>query len=524
MKSNKIYKEPLFYIILFVGAIVYINYFTLSVPYFWDCPWFVFHDPGLVKGFIKDTLILTQDKLENDRPFMNLFFYFNTRLFGRDYFYLRLVKNIFFGFYIVLAYILARRFIQDRFYSLILVVFVLFSFPVFIHEVVLSEPFIYTEPVKILAFLLFLYDFNRAKTSVLRQISIAVLLHLIFKSYSPNYSAFITLLLFTLLYDYRKVKRYSFLLVYLLAVNFPLGKIINPALNKESSRVALNIGQFYSFFIKDFFRNPLATPSFRNIYYKSFLQVLTPTLFLTTLYYFIRLIAASNSRFIKENKMAFCFAFAYLIPESIIWFLLPEPASRYFSSQVLPIALFISLILFSARRYLVRLKPSKAFVILIFLVYVGYNFTYTYFFRATWLSSEIGKRKAADYIETIRADNTLVLFKRESVAPDYFPLNTDGDFYKAPEGIMYLSPGNYSSEYLKSFKDYKEIYIVQKETSFKKNKVPNLNLENRPDLVLVKVIEGKTDSLFDKINMTVCKLLQMDYQPNKFYIYKAGIR
>lgn len=513
--------ELVTYIILFICAMAYINYFTLSVPYFWDCPLFIFHDPASVKGFIKNALTLTQSKLENDRPLMNLFFYFNTLLFGKNYFYLRIVKNIFFGFYIVLAYILARRFIKDKFYSLISVIFVLFSFPVFVHEVVLSEPVIYTEPIKMLAFLLFLYDFDKEKTSVFRQIFIAILLHLIFKSYSPTYSAFITLFLFTILYNYKKIKRYWLLLVYLLMINFPLGKIINPSLNKESPRVILNTTQFYLFFLKDFFKNLLAIPLFENIYNKKFLQIMTPPLFLMTVFYFIRLLTTSCNKFLRENRMALCFIFAYLIPELIIWFFLPEPASRFFSSQALPTALFISLVLFSSYKYLLRLKPNKTFIILVFLVYVTYNFAYTYMFRATWLSSELGKRKVADYIETIRGDNTLVIYKQEQAAPDYTPLNMKGDFYKIPpHGVMYLASDDFSSRYLKSFKNYKEIYIVQKETSSKKNRVPDLNFKERIDLALVKVVEGKADALFDKVNFSLCKILRLNYQPNQFYIYK----
>lgn len=512
--------EILIYAGLFVMALIYINFFTLAVPYFWDCPSFIFHNPNSIKHFIKETLTLTQGRLENDRPFMNLIFYLNTLFSGRDYFHLRLLKNVFFSSYIVLSYIFIRKFIKDRFYVLMGVVFIFFSFPVFVHEVVLSEPFIYTEPFKILTFLIFLYDFSKERTSVLRQLTIALLLHLIFKSYSPNYSAFLTLFLFLLLFDYKKVKRYSFLLIYLLAVNFPIGKIINPSFNRETSRVALNITQFKLFFFKDFLKNLLALPSFKNIYNKRFLQIITPPLFLTSAYYLTALISNSYNKFTKEHRMALCFGAAYLFPELLLWFLLPEPASRYFSSQVLPVALFIVIIFFSADRYLWKLRSKKIFVSLIFLIYIFYNFAYTYMFRATWLSTEIGKRKVADYIENIRNQDTVVLFTADNAAPSYTPLRKYGEFYKQPDGIIYFAAENYSNQNLKTIRDYKEIYVVQKETSFRRNKVPDINFDSRKDLALINIIEGKTDSAFDRTNSFICKILNINYQPNKFYIYR----
>jgi len=244
-------------------------------------------------------------------------------------------------------------------------------------------------------------------------------------------------------------------------------------------------------------------------------------LFLVILFYFIRLITTSCNKFLRENRMALCFIFAYLVPELIIWFFLPEPATRYFSSQVLPVSLFITLIFYSSSKYMSFLKPNKIIIASLLLIYVGYNFTYTYLFRATWLSSELGKRKVADYIETVRGANSVVLYKQEQVAPDYIPLNKNRDFYIIPpQGIAYLPSNDYSSQYLKSFNNYSYIYVIQKETSFKKNRLPDLDFTKRRDLVLVKVIEGKTDSLFDKINLSVCNLLHINYQPNKFYIYK----
>ncbi len=514
------FKEKVIYLTLFFIAFIYMNFFALSVPYFWDCPWFIFHDPGQVKVFIKQALTITQNRFEGDRPVMNLFFYFNTLLFGKDYFYLRIIKNIFFAFYIIFSYALIRNFIRERFFALMGVFFLVFSFPVFIHTVVFSEPFIYTEPLKIFAFLLFLSDFLEPKSSITRQVFVALFLHLAFKSYAPTYSAFITLFLFIIFADYRKLNRYVFLLTYLFLLNFPLGKLIHPAVSQETTRVSLNLSQFYTFFIKNTLRNAVKPPSFENIYYKSFIQVVTPVIAGAVIFYSARLMISARNKFFQKNKVALCFASAYLLPELFIWFVLPEPASRYFSSQALPIALLSSIIFMNANKYLKTVKPFKGLMLLLMIAYAGYNFTYTYLYRATWLSTEIGKRKVADYIEDTRKSKTIVLYEAENAAPGYFPLNLKKDFYKLPKDIEYRPATDYNNAYLKTLSGYPEVYVVQKETSLKKRLVPNIKFNNRPDLELVKVIAGDTDSLFDVMNKRICAILRVGYQPNYFYIYR----
>lgn len=513
-------KEYFIYLTLFFIAFIYMNFFTLAVPYFWDCPWFIFHEPGKAVEFIKQAFTVTQNKFEGDRPIMNLFFYFNTMLFEKDYFFMRIVKNLFFASYIMLAYTLIKQFLHKRFYALFSTFFILFSFPVFLHTVIFSEPFIYTEPLKIIAFLLFLSDFMREKTSILKQIFIVILLQLAFKSYAPNYSAVITLLLFTLFYDFHRLKRYAVILIYLVLLNFPLGKILHPEISQETSRVIFNFTQFNAFFIQHTLKDLFGLPSFSNLYYKSFIQVISPFMFLTVIFYTARLLINKETVFLKENKITLCFFLAYFLPELFIWFVLPESASRYFSSQALPIALFIGLIFISANQYFNSLKLQKWFMALIFIIYIVCNFSYTYLFRATWLSSEMGKRKVADFIEESKKDKTIVFFEAENVAPGYAPLSKNKNNGWFAKDTKYFRTNDFNISYLKSFKNYSEIYIIQKETSFKNRLVPDIDFSKYNELQLIKVIEGRADCLFDNLNSAICATFKINYHPNIYYIYK----
>lgn len=529
--------------ILFFLTLIYLFFYTNGVPFFWDDHEFhSFYANQSYLSLIKTGLSEIGMTSYTLRTGFGLFFKILLDLFGYDPQIMRLAVSIIFAMTSTMFAYLCLRYIHNRFSVLLIPLFVIFTFPIYIHLLThdywfLSNFFI------IMAIMLFLSDYHKLKTSILKQIGIFFLCFVSFRTYSPSLMIFGLLFLFILFTSPANLKRYCFLLVSIFMVGFPFIAFFQNTAGPVSSLFSsLDYKPLKGVILNpeslDFIISPI--PNFNDLYYLPYVSIisffgfwlLVITLFLWGLYLFNKFkpLKIFNTEVTFSNKRILIFTFIWFICESSIWLILPEHAIRYASGGLMPFAMLCGILLFNTKNVL-KVPYKRLFsmmIILIICLTVLTNLAYITLFRASWGSAFVAYEKVTPYLESVRDQNSTIIYYATSAAMEYIPLTeytkrkceVDIESYRTyrKEG----DPLKFSEDEIAILKkEFNEVYILKRITSFTMQQFPEIDFSMYKNLRLIKIFDGKEDVLFDNLFSYFVKKFKIEYQPNKVYIYKT---
>ncbi|GEM_PF-4819281 len=533
------YAKFTFALVFFV-SFFYIFFFTQCVPFFFDDH--QFHSNYVQQTYkeqISQIFSLNKGGLsDGPRPVFGILFKTLFSFLGLDYCSYRIAKSIIFGFFIICVYFIALFLFKNKNIAVILSFFIMTALPTFIQTFGYNGPHIIAETFKILALLLFLTDFKKNKSDWKNQIFIFIFVLLAVRTYVPAFSVVGVILLFTLVYDWRKTKRYSFLFIALVLIQLPITldfSIFSGNYSTYSPKLVNLERVLFNDLTKNIF-NPI--PNYSNLYYKSFTAILSFFGFWAVLLSLIVICAKFifskklKTSLIKEKtcaelKLIYVFSVIWMICELPSYIFLPEHAIRYLLSFLIAFSVFSAGLVFQASICLSE-KYKKLFVYLmlalIFLTCIV-NISYVYAFRAGWGSSFMAFDKTMDFFAQNYAGKKMgVLYNSGSVAYEYFDVNKSSSNYSFNSNINYLQSSNlddFSEKNIKNFSNkFSDFYVLKRLTSVSKVAYPPVSLEKYANLKEISIISGFNNTLFDKFNELIITSLKLNYEPNKIYVYK----
>lgn len=549
--------------LLFFTSFVYMFFFTESVPFFFDDHQFnnMFihrtYEKLLIENFYFNQGIGTT------RSTYGLFIKILYETIGLDYFWLRAAKALVFSCMIIIIYYLALHLFKRREAALCLTLFIMALFPVFLQTFGYNGPHIFGELFKYLAIIFFLKDLIKEKTSYKNQIVVLLFSLLAVRSYFPSFSIAGILPLLTLVYARKKLSRYLILFFMLLMLQIPL---VIPKVSFSLDMVPhssiyylkfTNLANVFSMTgIIDTILNPI--PTYSVLYYKLFWNILTFFGFwlivgvfllflLQKIFWKTRINEIRTNNEInnetnnevnneikneinnqqRDDKLIYCLAVVWMLCELPSYLFLPESAIRYLFPFFIPFSIAVTLLISQSVENLQGKWRTVAlsFVLIMLIGAALTNISYVYAFRAGWGSSFIVFEKGMNYFADNYQGKTGVLYYAGSAAEEYFYLNKSSKTYEFAEGITYIKsadPSNFSEAKLGEFaKQYDFFYVIKRITSVSHAEYPSVALETNSNLTLVATFEGIDEQImFDRLNLWLMKRINVDYQPNKIYIYK----
>lgn len=545
----KSYKNEIF---LFFLSFFYIFFFTVTVPLFWE--------EQMYQGeYVRESFLHWSKEIffsfgENNifhagRPFDAFLFKILFDITGYNYVAMRFAKALLFGVFIVLIFSFIRKYMKSTVAAYATSFFVMCSLSLYIHTLVFAEPYLLTEVLKLIIFFFFLRDYFSEKTSFLRQFMIAFLFLLSVRAYVPAYSTMGILFLFTVFHSWRKIKRYAFLFLFFFLVALPWP--LQFTTDDGSGAFSPKLSSIQHFFLNEI-THYIFTPTFslHDLYYKPFFALLSffgiwliifslllfllqPLLIARFPKYFGRteedFEKSSEQDILLKNidtKMLVLFCTIWFFAEFPLWIILPEHATRYGTSILLPFSLLITVMILYVFVHIKR-ESRKFFAIfaltLVFLALLT-NLAYVFAFRAGWGSSFIGIEKVQDYIAEDKEGNTLVLYYGQSTASEYYPINKSDEYHEFIHTLTFMqirSLPELSEENIPLLgENYTTVYVLKRVTSGD-NGLPPLDLSTYSSLELAQVIEG-TNS-YDPFDILLKLLVQrgfIEYKPNYIYVYR----
>jgi hypothetical protein len=561
--------------LLFLIAFAYIFFFTSGVPPFWEEQ--VYQSDYVQEStlhWVKEIFFSfgKNNILDADRPFDALLFKGLFAVTGYNYMLMRFFKALLFGIFVVLLYSFVNKYVKNKTAACSVSLFIMFSFSLYIHTLVFAEPYLLTETLKLGIFLLFLKDYYSQKTSYHTQFVVGLLFLLSIRAYLPAYSTMGILFAFVLLDNWKRIKRYAFLFLFFLLSAFPY-----PFTTQIGGGMALvpNLWSIQHFFFTDVLYY-VTTPmiSFKTLYYKPLFALLTFFGFwLITIFfvlfcfrgYFIarftkytqpqpkpitlsmrlniaRQHKVPNNRcgraysqehgkddfFSGVNKRsAAIFFVVWLFAELPLWIVLPEHATRYATSILLPFCLLLTLMVMQVFS-LVRKEYRRFFALftltLLFFALVT-NLAYVTAFRAGWGSSFIAIEKTQDFIAQDKEGNTLALYFGQSVAEEYYAINKSSENHTLIADLHFKQLKNedgFKEDLLFQYSEelvYETIYVIKRVTSGG-NGLPDVDFDTYDSLELVAVLEGR--NMADPFDFFLSSNIIEDlgYDPNYIFVYE----
>lgn len=533
-------------ILVFIIAITYIFFLTAGIPLFWEeqvyqteyiqqpfVHWF----KEILFGFGKNNLFQTS------RPFDALLFKVLFSIAGYNYIAMRFAKAVLFSIFICLIFFFVKKYMKNSIVAYAVSFFIMCSLSLYIHTLVFAEPYLLTEVLKLNIFLLFLSDYFSEKTSFSVQFLIALLFLLSVRAYNPAYSTMGILFLFIIFYNWKKSLRYAGLFVFFLITAIPWPFKIQ--IGEGSSAFAPKLWSIQHFFLADI-SSYVSTPiiSLQGLYYKPFFALLSffgvwlvITFFLIFLFrhFFIKYFSQyfiykettkSNLLDNVNSKMLAIFLSVWLFAELPLWIILPEHATRYATSVLLPFSLLIVLMILHC---LAIVKQNyrfffSIFVISLLILSILTNLAYVIAFRAGWGSSFIAIEKTQDFIADNKEGSAIVLYYGQSVAEEYYPINKSSKGHEFVGDLTFKQIRDVSDleekDILLYTKEYQEVYILKRVTSGITS-LPDINFTVYPSLEPVQIIEGtKFYDPFDIMIKFMANKGIFNYNPNYVYIYK----
>lgn len=523
--------------IIFLIGFVYFFFLTATVPLFWEEQVYqsqYVQEPTehwikeIFFGFGKNNIF------QATRPFDALLFKILFTITGYNYVAMRFFKALLFGICIMLIFEFVRRYMKNSLAAYCTSIFFMCSLSLYIHTLVFAEPYLLTEVLKLSIFFLFLADYFSEKSLWINQFFIALLFLLSIRTYMPAYSTIGIFILFTLFYNWRKIKHYAalFLFFIICALPWPLQFQIMDG----SSAYAPKLWSIQHFFLNDiihYITSPLI--SLEGLYYKPFFAIITFFGFWLIVLFIGLSIALLCKNKIKlftgefiplENKWIILFLLIWLVCELPLWIILPEHATRYANSILLP---FLLLMTFMIIYVIKRIKQEyqkyvTCFVLVLVLLAVLTNLAYVTAFRAGWGSSFIAIEKTQDFIVENKEGKSIVFYFGQSVAEEYYAINKSNKNHELISTLTFKQVKNIEEfdeeDILIYEQEYETIYVLKRITSGE-TALPNINFDEYSSLEQVEKIEGRNEyDPFDIIIQKVSSLGVLHYSPNYIYIYR----
>ncbi len=541
--SLKMYHHEL---LVFLIAFGYILFVTAGVPLFWEeqiyQEWYVqepmlTHIKEIFLGFGHNNIFAS------GRPFDAILFKVLFSITDYNYTAMRFAKALLFGFFIVLIFSFVKQFMKNKIAAYCSSFFIMCTLSLYIHTLVFAEPYLLTEVLKLIIFFFFFSDYFAEKTSPLKQLFIGFLFLLSIRTYQPAYSTMGILMLFVLLHNLRSLKRYACLFVFFIisALPWPLTLQIGGGLSPK-------LWSIQHFFLNDI-SHYISTPiiSLQGLYYKPFFALLTFfgvwLMFIFLLLFLFQplfrkfslgmFIASENDPELREKKenidakMITLFLFVWLAAELPLWIILPEHATRYANSILLPFSILITLMIlhvFSFIRHEHK-KICASFVILFIVLAILSNLAYVFAFRGGWGSSFIAIEKSQDFIAEQKEGKAVALYFGQSVAEEYYPINKSNKQHELIDTLVFKQlkeTSDFSKEAILSYgANYNEVYILKRITSGY-TELPSIPFEDYSFLKEIQTIEGtKKYDPFDAFIQFLTKMHVLSYAPNYVLVYKV---
>lgn len=534
----KIKKSILLVVIIFI----FYYFLTISIPPFWE-------DHSFNQRFIQTPIttqinhifkIGNQNIFDLERPVLGLYFHLTFALFKYNFFWHQFAKIIFTAISSLLLFALIQTHLKNENIALLITLFSYLSYPVFSNFLQYDNPFVFSQFFKVAAIYFLLRDITKEKTNLLNQVLVLLFAVLAFRSYNQAWSIVGVIIIFTVFYKLRYIKRYALLFLALITYNFPLNILNIMSGTATYSHISPTVNTFLKFFYNTPrpLYNPFAVPE--SLYYVSLLDVLSffgITLIILLILLFaikiyndkikqIKLFANNIRNKYAKTNMLTALSVAWIICELPLWYFAPDPTVRYLSGIMTPLFILI----FVAINYIdasLNQNFKKYFLAITSALLIGFlltNISYAYLFRITWGSAFIGYSKVNDFIEETRGKNTYVLYYFTSPARNLFPLDKKSSTYEFKNDVIYNQSNNedFSEKNINLLKKkYHEIYAIKSKSAFGNSEYPPLPLEKYKNLKQIKVIQGKEDDSVDKLTEWLTKKLKINYLFYTFTIYKA---
>lgn len=533
-------------LLVFFIAFGYIFFLSAGVPPFWEEQvyqgWYV-QEPMLTH--IKDIFLGFghNNIFSSGRPFDAVLFKVLFSITGYNYVAMRFAKAFIFGFFIVLIFSLVRKFTKNEIAAHCSSFFIMCTLSLYIHTLVFAEPYLFTEVLKLIIFFLFFNDYFAEKTSFFKQFFIGLLFLLSIRTYQPAYSTMGILILFVLLHNWRNLKKYAYLFVFFIIAAIPW-----PLTTNIGGNLSPKLWSIQHFFLNDI-SHYILTPviSLQGLYYKPFFALLTFfgvwlillfSLFLLFQPLFRRVLPAlfiasenvAESREKKESintKTIVLFLFVWLAAELPLWIILPEHATRYANSILLPFIFLLTLMIlhvFASIKDHYK-KFFASFVIICVLLAILTNVSYVFAFRGGWGSSFIAIEKTQDYLADQKNGRAVVLYFGQSVAEEYYAINKSSESHELIETLTFKQlkeTSDFSEQAILSYiEKYDEVYVLKRVTSGN-TELPAVPLRDYSFLTEIQTIEGtKAYDPFDSVIALLTKMRVLSYTPNYVYVYKV---
>lgn len=540
-------KEWAILIFLFLFSLGYVLFYTQCVPFFFDDHEFHRNYVQQTYGdYFEQVFSLNYGGIsDGSRPVYGVYFKTLFQFFEYNYCPYRVAKGFIFVLLIFLIYAVATKIFQNKKIALLFSLYHVVLFPTYIQTLGYNGPHIIAEVFKISAILFFLKDIENVKTSWTRQLLVFFSALLAVRTYPPAYSIAGILILFTLFFDRKMIKRYILLFIVIILIQFPITMKLGALDPNSSGTYGPKVANIRNVFLNDFVENTSSPiPSMDSLYYKSFTAIITFFgfwLLVACLVAYIFSVWKSplwKKYFISQdqenqggsvtNKKMLCLGVAWMLSELPTYIFLPEHAIRYMFAFFIPFSIIIALFIEHIRKKIAPLYEKKVslFIILMIIAAMFTNITYVTAFRAGWGSSFFAFEKGMDYFAAQHTGQEIVvLYASSSVAEEYFYVNKSSSNYTFGTGITYIKVSSwvdFNETTLRKYQnEYNEVYVIKRITSVSKAAYPDVPLEEYEYLKLQEIVEGTDSSvLFDYLLFRVVSITNLPYQANKLFIYK----
>lgn len=529
---------------LFFFATLFMSFFTIGVPFFWDDHQFNQHflayPASQWVGEIFGVNILNPFLMET-RAMYALLVKVLFAVVGYSFFYYRITKAMIFGVYIMCFYFLSVRFIKNKNFSFFLSFLPLCSFPFYSHILYFDEPFIIMEMFKLAAFVLFFFWYEKYTQRTTSFFTITLLISCFFaflamRTYASGYSILGIVPLFLIFTQWKRITQSPLLLGIIIFFGGIILFIIYK--NHISFPFPLTSINLQRVFLRGW-GETIITPFIHldTLYYKPFSAVITFfgvwLIIITALAVILKYIFKNlfSQIFISEYKgyseysMFILFISAWIICELPIWIVLPEHAIRYSSSLIAPFTILAGIFIYVAYSSLApKLKSITALILLFFLFFICLtNITYILAFRIGWGSSFIATDSAAHFLAKNSPPHTVALYYTLSAGDEYLILTEEPGNYTIRQDPLFIKKQDLLSFEKTSLEElqatYDTVFIMQRISAQKNSAYPPLSFEQQEYLKPIQTILGLGNNPFDWVYTTFFQLEGKDPPTTTVTIY-----
>lgn len=529
-------------IAILVLAFAYMFFFTQSLPLAWEAH--LFHE-----GYAKQTFFSTLQKtfsfsgniLEKPLPAYGLYFKPLFFVFGYDFNWFRIIKSMVFAITMLFLFKINQEIFNKTQHSIFATLLTATSFPIFIQTMVLDETFIIAEMYMLLTIFVFLKDSQKEKTDYLKQILMFITATIGYKTYPPTAAILGMLVLFTTIFKQKLLKRYAILFSLLIIMIFPFSSLQT---GKASGPLGTHTENIHQTMLQDLFANfvsPLkaidfSEYTFRALYWKPLPNIITFFGFWTAI---LSLVIITFHKQIKQylqtiedkKETPFKINFKNIWRLCVIWIIcelpifiyVPEPAIRYASAIIMPVAILFVSYIARAQHFL----TGKAEIYAKYFVYfaIGFivltNVLNVFFFRTLLGSDIIAMDKVSQIVETDK--NNCILYA-QTYAEQYLIVDKTNNNYDLRTDIKRIKATTKKDFSEENFKETKKqcnkLFVVQQKAITREVMFPPIDFSKYQNMSLVEKIPGENGSLFDKFYFLIKNTFNTRNLYNEYYLWE----